>query len=230
MWRKQDGKVHDMLVVKYEKKDNMCFISHIDLLKHVARIIRRANIPVKFSQGFNPHTLVYFSPPSVLGASSKAEYVAIDTDMQGDVAFEKFASACPSGMVATDFFVCEKNPNIQGLAVCADYLFDAPFCDINFKDGFEIEYTKKGEVFKEDVANKIFGVKNCNSQLCMCLASGNTNLRPDRLLDTLSKIVRQEVSLVGVSKIAQYVKVENEIVNVDDYLAKLQNDYLNKQN
>ncbi len=219
-----------MIVVKYQKKGNLCFISHIDLLRHVAKIIRRAGIPVKFSQGFNPHTLVYFSPPSVLGASSKAEYVAIDTDMDKDVAFKKFADACPTGMIATDVFVTEKNPNIQGIAVSADYLFDAPYCDVNFKDGFEIEYVKKGETFKEEVSSKIYAVTNVDGKLCLRLASGNTNLRPDRMLGALTKLTGQEVSLIGVEKLAQYVKVDNCVMNADEYLAKLQEVYLNKQN
>ncbi len=219
-----------MIVVKYEKKDNACFVSHIDLLRHVAKIIRRAGIPVKFSQGFNPHALVYFSPPCVLGASSMAEYVAIDTDMDKDVAFEKFAKACPNGMIAKEVFVTRKNPNLQGLAICADYLFDVEYQPISFKDGFEIEYTKNGETHKEEVSSKIFAVQNQEGKLCIRLASGNTNLRPDRLLETLSKIVGKELSLIGVTKTKQFVKVDGEILDADKHLEKLQNEYLNNQN
>ncbi len=66
-----------MLTLKYCKAGSACFISHIDLLRHVSRILRRAGITVNYSQGFNPHALVYFSPPLGVGVSSVAEYLTI---------------------------------------------------------------------------------------------------------------------------------------------------------
>ena len=56
-----------MLVVKYTKLYPLSAISHIDLLKVFQRIIRRAKVKVAYSQGFNPHMKIYFSPPVPLG-------------------------------------------------------------------------------------------------------------------------------------------------------------------
>ena len=103
-----------MVVLKHVKRDSACFISHIDMLRHVSRILRRAGIPVKFSQGFNPHALVFFSPPLAVGVSSDSEYLAIDTDMPKDEVMERYNRAVPYTISAEKAFACEKNPNLQG--------------------------------------------------------------------------------------------------------------------
>ena len=133
-----------MLVLKYQKQGSACFISHIDLLRHVDRIIRRAHIEVKFSQGFNPHPLLFFSPPLSLGTASVAEYLSIDSDMDKDVAFERYNASVPDGLKANKIFVCSKNPNLQAKVVCADFVFNTPYRQIEVGDKFEISYEKKG--------------------------------------------------------------------------------------
>lgn len=207
-----------MLVFKYQKTGSTCFISHIDLLRHVDRIIRRAHISVNYSQGFNPHPLLFFSPPLSLGVASEAEYLTIDSDMDKDEAFESFNLSVPDTLKASKIFVCAKNPNLQAKVTCADYVFPTKWVDIDLKGGFEIKYTKKGSLVKEDVADKIFAVYEKDGLLAMRLASGNQNLRPDRILPKLCEICGENIPLGGVKKIAQYVEVDGGLVDVDDYL------------
>lgn len=207
-----------MIVFKYEKSGSACFISHIDLLRHVSRIIRRANIPVKFSQGFNPHALVFFSPPLVVGVASRAEYLAIDCDMDEREAFEKYNAAVPEGLRASAVFKCGKNPNLQAKIVAADYVFPTQYTDIKTSDKFEIEYLKKGEKTVENVADKIFSVENFGGQLLIRMAAGNVNLRPDRLLPTLNRMLGADMKIVDVEKVAQYVTSDGKLQDVDGFL------------
>ncbi len=207
-----------MLVFRYQKTGSTCFISHIDLLRHVDRIIRRAHISVNYSQGFNPHPLLYFSPPLSLGVASDAEYLSIDSDMDKDEALEKFNGAVPDTLKASKVFQCQKNPNLQAKVVCADYVFPTSYVDINTDNGFEIEYTKKGTIVKEDVADKIYAVFEKDGLLAMRLASGNQNLRPDRILSKLCQICGKDIPLGGVVKVAQYVDVEGKLIDVDQFL------------
>lgn len=99
-----------MIVLKYRKTGSVCFISHIDLLRHMDRVIRRGKISINYSQGFNPHALMYFSPPLSLGISSIAEYLTLDTNESADVVFEKFNAAVPDDLKASKVFACEKIP------------------------------------------------------------------------------------------------------------------------
>ena len=210
-----------MLVLKYEKTGRACFISHIDLLKHTARTIRRAEIPVKFSQGYSPHALVFFSAPLALGVSSNAEYLALDVDMPKEELFKRYNAACQEGLKASKVFECEKNPNLQGKIVACDYLFPTAYKNIDISNGFEISYTRKGEVITEEVSKKIYAIFEKDGKLVMRLATGNTNLRPDRLLETLNAMLGTNMVATDIVKIAQYFGLEEGLVEADEYLARL---------
>ena len=207
-----------MIVLKYSKTDSACFISHIDLLRHVSRILIRADISVNYSQGFNPHALVYFSSPLGVGVSSCCEYLAIDTDMNADEVMERYNASVPATLRASEAFTCAKNPNLQGKTVSADYVFDTPFKEINLSDGFEITYDKKGQTVKENVADKIYSVFDEGGRLCMRLALGNVNLRPDRILSKLNDMLATKLSVADIHKIRQFVEVDGKQVLADDYL------------
>lgn len=220
MRRKQTWEVYDMIVLKYRKTGSVCFISHIDLLRHMDRVIRRGKISINYSQGFNPHALMYFSPPLSLGISSIAEYLTLDTNESADVVFEKFNAAVPDDLKASKVFACEKNPNLQAKVVCADFVFNTPYRQIEVGDKFEISYEKKGEIVTENVASKIFSFFEKDEKLVARLASGSVNLRPDRILQKLNEILGEDLKLCDVEKVAQYVDVDGKLVEVDRYLQK----------
>lgn len=210
-----------MLTLKYVKKDGACFISHIDLLRHTSRALRRAEIPVKFSQGFNPHALIYFSPPLGVGISSEAEYMAIDTDMEAAEAFELYNASVPSSLKAVAVFKTDKNPNLQGKTVCADYLIDTPYAPLDLSEGLEISYKKKDAIVTENVADRIYAAFEENGKLCVRLALGNVNLRPDRILPAINERLKISVGVTDVKKIRQYIEVDKKAVEVDEFLKSI---------
>ncbi len=207
-----------MIVLKYQKRDEARFISHIDLLRHISRILLRAEIPVKRSNGFNPHALVFFSPPLALGVTSMAEYLTIDTDMPAEEVLTRFNASTPNGLHAICAYGCEKNPNLQARVSAADYIYPYPYREIDFSR-VVIEYQKKGETVKEDVSSKIFSARDEDGMLCLRLATGGVNLRPDRLLATLDGIYGIKGSVTDIIKTAQYVAADGKFVDVDDILS-----------
>lgn len=207
-----------MIVLKYVKTLDARFISHIDLLKHMSRILRRAVVPVKHSQGFNPHALIFFSPPTVLGVNSYAEYVAIDTDMKGEEVFTRYNNSVPEGLKAIEWFECTKNPNIQGKSVSADYVFDVDYFDVDLSDGLTVTYKKKEDIVTEDVSDKIFGTFNADGRLGVRLASGNNNLRADRLATALNEKYGKDIKVTTIAKLCQYVLVDGVEKSADEYL------------
>ena len=207
-----------MLVFKYVKLEESRYISHIDLLRHVSRILRRAGIPVKQSLGFNPHALVFFSPPLALGVGSVAEYLVADTDMDKEEAFERYNASVPNGLQATDVFECEKNPNLQARIVAADYVFDVPYASLPLGDELWIEYDKKGERVKENVRDKVLCQFEQDGKLALRLSTGAVNLRPDRLLDFLRDSMGKRLDCCDVTRTRQYILENEELKDVDNAL------------
>jgi radical SAM-linked protein len=66
------------LRIKFIRGEEVKFISHLDLMKVFERAARRVNIPIAFSQGFNPHAHLIFGLPLSVGVTSQAEYADIE--------------------------------------------------------------------------------------------------------------------------------------------------------
>ncbi len=61
--------------LQYAKTGLLRFIGHLDLVALLQRILRIAQLPLVFSEGFSPHPRLSFAPPLPLGMESTAEYL-----------------------------------------------------------------------------------------------------------------------------------------------------------
>ncbi len=59
--------------IKFTKTGNLQFISHLDLQRTFHRVLIRANIPMWYTQGFNPHAKLVFGMPLSIGTQSVCE-------------------------------------------------------------------------------------------------------------------------------------------------------------
>ena len=57
----------------------MRFLGHLDLTRMLLRTLRRAGVPLVYSQGFNPKPKVSFGPALSLGVVSEAEYMDFES-------------------------------------------------------------------------------------------------------------------------------------------------------
>ena len=69
--------VYTKLRVKFERIGTLRFISHLDLCRAIRTVFRRAKLPIRYSEGFNPHPRMTFTLPLPLGAESECEYMDI---------------------------------------------------------------------------------------------------------------------------------------------------------
>ena len=63
--------------LKFIKSGPVRFIGHLDLLSLFNMAVKRADLPIAYSEGFNPHQLIAFALPLSLGYYSNGEYVDI---------------------------------------------------------------------------------------------------------------------------------------------------------
>ena len=61
----------------FTKKDFVKYISHLDLMRLFSRALRRAEIPVKITQGFSPHLKFSIKRALKLGVESDNEEAAV---------------------------------------------------------------------------------------------------------------------------------------------------------
>lgn len=64
--------------IKFAKYGAMKFIGHLDMMRFFQKAIRRADIDVKYSEGFSPHQIMSFAAPLGVGIESCGEYMDLE--------------------------------------------------------------------------------------------------------------------------------------------------------
>ncbi len=87
----------------FEKKGDVRFISHLDLMRTMTRAIRRSQIPLWYTEGFNPHPYMTFVLPLSLGMESEND--AMDIRVEGEITNREVMAALskvmPQGITVT---------------------------------------------------------------------------------------------------------------------------------
>ena len=63
--------------IRYAKRGHLRFTSHRDFARAFERAVRRAGVPIAYSQGFSPHPKISYASAAPTGAASEAEYLEI---------------------------------------------------------------------------------------------------------------------------------------------------------
>lgn len=89
---------------RYAKQGRLRFVSAIDLGRLWERALRKADLPISYSEGFTPHPKVSFPDALALGYASTGEYVeltfAVPVDV--DATVDAFNAAAPDGLRILD--------------------------------------------------------------------------------------------------------------------------------
>ncbi len=66
------------LRIKFGKQGEMALLSHLDLMRLFDRAIRRANLPIAYSEGFHPSARIMLANALPLGATSSGEIMDVE--------------------------------------------------------------------------------------------------------------------------------------------------------
>jgi radical SAM-linked protein len=92
------------LRVRYAKRGPLRFTSHRDFARAFERAVRRAGLPVAYSQGFTPHPKISYASAAPTGTASEAEYleIALHTEVDPDRARAALDAALSPGLDVLD--------------------------------------------------------------------------------------------------------------------------------
>lgn len=65
------------LRLKFSRGEELKFLSHLDLMRLWERALRRARLPLAYSEGFSPHPQISLAAPLAVGVTSEAELMDI---------------------------------------------------------------------------------------------------------------------------------------------------------
>ena len=129
------------LRITFSKTGALRYIGHLDLHQVWERTIRRADLPLAYTQGFHPGPRIQIAAALPLGFSGLAEVVDVwlkedPVDMQITRYQDRIQSAAPPGLILLDVEpVDERGPALQTQVTAAEY--EVTLLDVDA--GFDIQ-------------------------------------------------------------------------------------------
>ena len=194
--------------LRYSKLGKVRFTSHRDTARIWERAIRRAELPVSYTEGFSPHPRLSFGLALSTGHESLGEYLDVDLELPDaeidlDAVVARFDPTLPAGFAVQGAAVVEPgttslqeavtscvwrmevtgaHPGVVGTAV--EQLLDA--------DQLVVTRERKGRDVTEDLrpsllALAVRGPTPCGTELEAELATQPRALRPGDLLGALAE-------------------------------------------
>ncbi len=194
------------LLMRFEKNEDVRFISHLDMQRLFQRALRRAKLPCQYSQGFNPHLLISFACALPVGVCSCAEYVEVQLEkfVHPQECMYRLNEVLPLGVrILNAVEPDDSYPNVGSVIALAEYCFtpseDKDYTDtlkgLLILDLIEIEKKTKKGMANVNVRPMIHRLSYVDGMIKATLSCSNSeNLRADKLQEIL------EANGIGIIK------------------------------
>ena len=204
--------------LKFSRRGNAKFISHLDMQRVMGRALRRSGLPVKYSEGFNPHIVMSFASALPVGMETEGDYLEFQLieDLEIEKVQEALGQSMPEGLAIQKAWRIEDgSPKLMAAATESEYEigiytqdpeeFQKVLEDLLATTSCMIEKKKKGRVRQVDIRPLIQMAQydpETGILRTMLMCSGEKSLTPKTLLQQLaggdttfgvSKLVRKDL-------------------------------------
>ena len=193
----------DNLRLKFSKTGRAVYISHLDLMRTMQRAFLRAEMPLKYSEGFNPHAIISFALPLSVGTASLCEL--LDFKLNGFMNLSEIPyrlnRALPEGIEVLEAYEWEnKFKNIKWLDVGGVFEYDdrvpsdmlAGLMDFFARDSIVIKKKSKSGISDTDIAPAIRSLEFEAGDGCVkvkaVLSAQEPTLNPELLPSALEQL------------------------------------------
>lgn len=221
----------------FTKKNYLKYISHLDLVRLFQRCFNSSDIPVKFSEGFNPHPKHSIGNPLSLGFESEGELLDVELERRMDVSefIERMNHSLPKDIQIIKAEEIETKASINSLVDWSHYeikfmMNDATDVDLNsfmneWLDKEEIIVMKRKKKGRKKIEKEVnirpsignISVKGIDGEGFMViealLKSGEEgNLNPIKLMEALDKDLNNiSLESLMVKRLNLFFQKGNEI-------------------
>lgn len=191
------------LRIKFTKSGVMVFIGHLDMMRYFQKAMRRADIDIAYSQGFNPHQIMSFALPLGVGVYSDGEYLDIEANSvtSSEDMCRRLNEVMVEGVTVESVKLLADNAgNAMSLVAAADYVVS--FREGHMPEGFSVEkflafcaqdsivvtkQTKKN-TREIDLKAYMYEVKEDKDGIYMMIGAGSANnIKPDLIFNAFSE-------------------------------------------
>ncbi len=215
--RKAVGDYQDMMYrIIYTKRDQAKYFGHLEMVNAILRAIRRAGIPVLYSEGFHPKPRVSFDDPLPLGIESDSELCTIRVAdlIRPEDMITRMNQHLPDGIRVVDCRMSSKKIHSEKLSeISYEVTLPKPCLDKNKKDildnsdGIIVEYKdKKGKLKKIDLTDMLHSIDilDTNRMNIVIRNDSGKTIRPFDILTHLFSLSEQEARQAKVVKVTPH--------------------------
>lgn len=178
------------LRVKFTKEGYLKYLSHLDMMRLFQRTFRRGNIPIAYSQGFNPQPKLSIANPLALGIESESEFMDIELNekIPEDSFISIMNSELPKEIRIIDAKYVEHNNKVTSIIGWSYYEIKVSICDLESIELLEKsidEWLANEEIIFERTKYK--RGKKIKSKRNIRPLIGNINIKLDEKYDEKAK-------------------------------------------
>ena len=193
------------LRIKITKDAGIRFISHLEYVRTIERAIRRAKLPVAYSEGFNPHMKFSLASALGVGVTSEAEFVEIELAEEIDLpaTMKKLAINLPTNIriLAADL-ADTKTDKLMAQAGGADYRVIVPCqTDCDWQAVVERFNTSESVLFQKPIPKGRGKTKEIEVKHFI------DHLKAERFGDNLQLVFSCKITPTGSMKAAELLLV-----------------------
>lgn len=149
-------------VILFEELGDLRFISHLELLRIMERTFRRAELPLKFSQGFNPHPKIAFAYPLSVGVSSSYELMDVELTekIEPSLLKQSLERNMPPGLVVKAVKYTESKESLMSLVQFAEYTISFTLTTPISQEAFQRALDSEAWLYQKMTKKKKFVEQN----------------------------------------------------------------------
>ena len=206
--------------LRFSKTGRLKYISHLDINRAMSRALKRAQIPLWYTEGFNPHPYMSFSLPLSLGVESLCE--SVDLRIIGDITNDEIKNRL-NNVLPQDIKIVDVYDDFRDNSeiVYSDYVYKFEFKDNeaafekikNVLSSDEIIALKKGKQGRKRVMKETniksfiykYSISIRNDVIVLnirLLAGPEKNLNPSLLFDTIIRLIDMDFEWKSIARIS----------------------------
>ncbi len=198
----------------------MRFIGHLDIMRYFQKVMRRADINIRYSEGFSPHQIMSFAAPLGVGLTGSGEYLDIEvlsTDSSAECV-RRMNDTMVDGMHILSYRLLPDDAvNAMSLVAACDYtirlragygeklgMTDAQFMSglVAFIDHGNLNIVKKTKKGEREMDLRPFIYEHTLTEdgegIFLRLCSGSTNnIKPELVLEAYCASLGKEFPAFG---------------------------------
>ena len=217
------------MLVTFEKAFRLRMIGHLDLMRAMQRALRRSDLPIRYSQGFNPHILLAFAAPLSLGHTGLREVMEVPVEGNVEPAFFKsrLQEALPPEIaIVTARAVDDAHKSPMALLYAARYRADLETLPPSLADDLNpflaqehIEAVKKNKSGEKNVDLKPMIHElalNGNALYCTLDLREESSCKPELLLKTFADHAGCPLPHVLYTRMMLFAKQDEALIPLEE--------------